>query len=188
VHTEQREQTVSALVMARSDGRLGPNLKPSTADCSTAAADAAKAAEEIRRNPANAQAVIAQIKCGIVPVPTPGAAGGPPQLRIRGMGQPIGNMISLLTQLTGRRVIDKTGLTGLYDFEMEMPLDPEMLRRVAGQAGMNVPPGPAGANLPQYDGPAIGTILQDRLGLKLDSQKSNVDVLVIDAAEMPAAD
>jgi uncharacterized protein (TIGR03435 family) len=81
--------------------------------------------------------------------------------------------------------VDKTGLTGTYDFEMEMPLDAEMLTRVARQIGVNLP---VGGNLPQYDGPALGTILQERLGLKLDSQKAPIEVLVIDSAEMPAAD
>ena len=66
-----------------------------------------------------------------------------------------------------------------------MPLDLEMMRRVAGQSGIALP---VGGNLPQYDGPALTTILQDRLGLKLDSQKAPVSVLVIDSAEKPAAD
>jgi uncharacterized protein (TIGR03435 family) len=84
-------------------------------------------------------------------------------------------------------VVDKTGLTGLYDFELELPLDMEILRRIAGQSGINLPAGPQQA-LPQYDGPAMTTILSDRLGLKLDSQKAPVDVIVIDSAEMPTAD
>ena len=47
-HTESREMTVSALMLARPDGKLGPNLKPSTADCSNAAG---RGAEAGRRNP-----------------------------------------------------------------------------------------------------------------------------------------
>jgi len=58
---------------------------------------------------------------------------------------------------------------------------------VAGQAGINLPAGPA-ANAPQYDGPAMTTIISERLGLKLDTQKSAVAVLVIDSAEIPVAD
>ena len=185
-HTEKREMTVSALLM-KEEGKLGPNLKVSTADCSTAQADAQKAAEEIRRNPANALSAISQIKCGIVPMPTPGANGAPPHLMVRGLGQPVANLVSLLTQFTGRQVVDKTGLTGLYDFEIELPLDPEVLRRIAGQAGINLPAGPQ-SNLPAYDGPAMTTIIGERLGLKLDTQKTAVDVLVIDSAEMPTAD
>ncbi len=141
-HTESRDMNVSALVLAHSDGKLGPNLKVSTADCSNAAAEAQKMADEIRRNPAGAMAAMSQIKCGVVPVPTPGANGAPPQLMVRGMGQPIAVLTSLVTQFTGRQVVDKTGLTGLYDFEVELPLDMEVLRRIAGQAGINLPAGP----------------------------------------------
>jgi uncharacterized protein (TIGR03435 family) len=186
-HTESREMNVSALVLAHSDGKLGPNIKVSTADCSNAAAEAQKMADEIRRNPAGALAAMSQIKCGVVPMPTPGANGAPPQLKVRGMGQPIAVLASLVTQFAGRQVVDKTGLTGLYDFELELPLDMEILRRVAGQSGINLPAGPPQA-LPQYDGPAMTTILNDRLGLKLDSQKAPVEVIVIDSAEIPSAD
>lgn len=185
-HTESREMNVSALVLAHADGKLGPNLKVSTADCSNAAAEAQKMADEIRRNPAGALAAMSQIKCGVVPMPTPGANGAPPRLMVRGMGQSIAVLTSLVTQFTGRQVVDKTGLTGLYDFEVELPLDMEILRRIAGQSGINLPAGPQA--LPQYDGPAMTTILSDRLGLKLDSQKAPVEVIVIDSAELPTAD
>jgi len=184
-HTETREMSVSALTVARADGKLGPNLKPSTADCSNAQAEAQKLAEEIQKNPGNALAMMSQVKCGIVPIPSPGVNGGPPQLTVRGMGQPIANLVSLVTQFTGRQVVDKTGLTGNYDWELELPLDMEILRRVAGQAGINLPAGPGA--LPAYDGPAMTTIISERLGLKLDSQKAPVEVIVIDSAEMPAA-
>jgi uncharacterized protein (TIGR03435 family) len=186
MHTDTREMNVSALTVARADGRLGPDLKPSTADCSNAQAEAQKLADEIRRNPANAAAALAQIKCGIVPMPTPGAAGQPPRLVVRGLGQPISSLVSLVTQFAGRQVVDKTGLTGLYDFEVELPLDMDVLRRIAGQAGITLPAGPQ--QLPQYDGPAMATVLNERLGLKLDSQKAPVEVIVIDSAEMPVAD
>ena len=185
-HTESREMNVSALVLAHADGKLGPDLKVSTADCSNAAAEAQKVADEIRRNPAGALAAMSQIKCGVVPMPTPGANGAPPHLMVRGMGQSIAVLTSLVTQFTGRQVVDRTGLTGLYDFEVELPLDMEILRRIAGQSGINLPAGPQA--LPQYDGPAMTTILSDRLGLKLDSQKAPVEVIVIDSAELPTAD
>src|SRR5688572_6814376 len=48
-HTETRELPIYALTLARSDGTLGPDLKPSSADCSNAAADAQKRAEEIAK-------------------------------------------------------------------------------------------------------------------------------------------
>ena len=186
LHTETREMSTSALMLARSDGTLGRNLKPSTADCSNQIEEAQKLGEEIRRNPANAIAAMAKMKCGIMPVPTPGSPGSPPRLTVRGLGQPIANLASIVTQFAGQQVVDKTGLTGLYDFEFELPMDPEILRRAASQAGINLPAGPTQS--PQYDGPALTTILSEQLGLKLDSQKAPVEVLVIDSAEMPTAD
>ncbi|HTM02642.1 MAG TPA: TIGR03435 family protein [Vicinamibacterales bacterium] len=184
-HTETREMNVSALVLANKDGKLGPNLKPSTADCSNQQEEAAKLAQEVQKNPANALALMQQVKCGVIPVPQVGT-GGAPQIMIRGLGQDMTVAVKLIQQLLGKPVVDKTGLTGKYDFEMEMPLDPELLRRVAGQIGVNLPPG--ASNIPAYDGPALTTILKDRLGLTLDSQKAQVPVVVIDSAEMPAAD
>jgi uncharacterized protein (TIGR03435 family) len=186
-HMETRELNASALVLANKDGKLGPNLKPSTVDCSNLADQAAAAAkiqQQVQSNPAGALAAMADMKCGIFPVPQLGT-GGAPSIMIRGGGQPLSNMVQVLNQMLGRSVVDKTGLTGNYDFEFEMPLDAEMLRRAAGQAGVNLP---IGANVPQYDGPSLGDILQQRLGLKLDSQKVPVQVMVIDSAEMPAAD
>lgn len=188
MHSETRELNASALVVADKDGKLGPSLKPSTADCSNQAEQAAQAAkvqQQLQSNPAAAFSALADIKCGIVPtMPKMGPAGL--VMTIKGMGQPISNMVSLVNQLAGKSIIDKTGLTGNYDFEVDLPMDFEMLQRVAAQSGINLPIGPG--QFPPYNGPTIGDILKDRLGLRLDSQKAPVQVQVIDSAEMPAAD
>ena len=42
-HTETRELPIYALIVARSDGKLGPDMKPSSSDCSDAAAESAEA-------------------------------------------------------------------------------------------------------------------------------------------------
>jgi uncharacterized protein (TIGR03435 family) len=94
-------------------------------------------------------------------------------------------LIQFLTQLTGRVVHDKTGLTGLYDFELRF--DPQILMTILPQFGVNVPAGTA-ANLPGSDNPALLTALQEQLGLKLESQRAPVEVLVIDSAETPQPD
>jgi uncharacterized protein (TIGR03435 family) len=90
-----------------------------------------------------------------------------------------------LTQITGRIVQDKTGLTGLYDFELKF--DPQVLMAMLPQLGINVPAA-ATANLPPSDSPALLDALPEQLGLKLDSQRGPVEVLVIDSAEMPQPD
>ena len=87
----------------------------------------------------------------------------------------------ILTQLVGRPVVDKTGLTGLYDFELAIDL--QTLMRIYADLGVNVP-------LPQRlpEGPPLMTLLQEDLGLKLDAQRGPGDVLVIDSATLPSPD
>ncbi len=186
-HTETRELPIYALIVARSDGTLGPDITPSSADCSNAAADAQKRAEEIAKGGGAALiSMLAKgetIPCTIMPAinPSTPAAG----FALRGNGQAMTGLTQFLTQVTGRMVQDKTGLTGLYDFELRF--DPQVLMAMLPQLGVNIPAA-ATANLPGSDSPALLTALQEQLGLKLDSQRGPVEVLVIDSAEMPQPD
>ena len=77
-----------------------------------------------------------------------------------------------LADVVDRPVIDRTGLTG--DFDLDISYMPDLQR-----AGLlPVPP----------DTPSIFTAVQEQLGLKLDSQRGPVGVLVIDGAERPTPD
>jgi uncharacterized protein (TIGR03435 family) len=185
-HTETRELPVYALMVARSDGKLGPDIKPSSSDCSNPA-DAQKRAEEVAKGGGaellSKMAKGETIPCMIMPAINPSnpAAG----FGLRGNGQAMAGLTQFLTQLTGRMVQDKTGLTGLYDFELRF--DPQVLMAMLPQLGLNLPAS-ATANLPGSDSPALLTALQEQLGLKLESQRGPVEVLVIDSAEMPQPD
>ena len=80
-----------------------------------------------------------------------------------------------------RIVVDKTGLTGRYSFNIEFTPD------------QMPPPGatpPPGVTLPPVnpDGPSIFTALQEQLGLKLESTRGPVETLVIDSIEQPTPD
>lgn len=90
-------------------------------------------------------------------------------------------LANLLSNLMGRPVIDRTGLTAKYDFELRWTPDP-------GQTLL--PPGapfPAvEAQPPDPNGPTIFTALQEQLGLRLESQKGPVDMIVIDHVEKPS--
>lgn len=91
----------------------------------------------------------------------------------------------LVTQFVGRPVVDKTGLTGAYDFEFAIDL--RSLLQQASFLGVNVPGVEAAlAKLPE--GPSLMTQLEEELGLKLESQRGPGDVLVIDSAELPTPD
>ena len=182
-HTEPREMQIYDLVVARSDGRLGPDMKPSKSDCSNADELNAKRAEAVAKG--DLSAIIP--KPGEAPACTisPNVAGGPANLSMHGDGQEIKQLIEVLQQLTGRYVRDKTGLTGRYDFDMK--LDMAQVLAMARGMGVNIPPG-AEANLPQSDGTSLMTVLNEQLGLKLESVRAPVDVVVIDSVEAPTPD
>ena len=76
----------------------------------------------------------------------------------------------------GRRVTDATGITGFLDGELEFTSEIVM------------PPRPPGLPNP-YDGrvlPSIFSVLPQRLGLRLESARGPVEILVVDHAERPA--
>jgi uncharacterized protein (TIGR03435 family) len=85
----------------------------------------------------------------------------------------------VLSQITQRNVVDRTGLEG--NFEFEVTFTPERMPQG---------PPPPGAQLPSIDpnGPSIFTALQEQLGLKLESERAPVEVLVIDHVERPTPD
>jgi uncharacterized protein (TIGR03435 family) len=98
-----------------------------------------------------------------------------------GTAQPISQLVRNLSQRLGRPVIDKTALTGRYDFELTYTPDPGQMP--AG--GQPLPPG--APPLPDPNGPSIFAALEEHLGLKLQSTKGPVRVLAIDHAEKPDA-
>jgi bla regulator protein BlaR1 len=162
-HNETRELPIYALVLARSDGKLGPDLHKSEVDC-------------------NAAFAAARGRGGLPPPPGPPQPGERPSCGIRiGMGNlamggtPLSQFANSLAMFVGRTVQDKTGLAGNYDVSLTWTPD-------------QMPQRPPGApELPPVDpnGPSIFTAVQEQLGLKLDSQKGSVSVMIIDRAERP---
>jgi len=181
LHTETREVPIYALVLARGDGKTGSKLKVSADDCPDYKALQQKQLEALAKGGIGALAAAASNPnepCSITGIPqtTPGAIG----MKLR--GQTMDVLTLLLTQLTGRPVVDKTGLKGLYDYEVTIDL--QTLMRIYADLGVNIPGLPA--NLPE--GPSLMTSLQEDLGLKLDSQRGPGEVLVVDSAELPSPD
>lgn len=85
-----------------------------------------------------------------------------------------------LTDPAGRPVIDKTGLTGSYDLKLEWTRDqPQII------PGMAPPPadGPAAA---EPRAPSLFTALQEQLGLRLESEKAPIDLIVVEHAARPS--
>ena len=99
---------------------------------------------------------------------------------ITGTAAQISQLVKPLSQQLGRNIVDRTGLTGRYDFTLQWTLEPGQLR------GPGDPPPPLNPTLPDPEGTNIFTALQEQLGLKLESGKGTVDFLVIDRAEPPS--
>jgi uncharacterized protein (TIGR03435 family) len=95
---------------------------------------------------------------------------------------PMTSLANMLSQQLHRTVIDKTGLTGKYDLELNWTPDQGSEPMFKGADGS---PQRADA-APDSSGPSIFTALQEQLGLKLQSAKGPVETLVIDHVEMPS--
>ena len=112
---------------------------------------------------------------------------GPDQMRmgrseITGQAVELQMLVLSLANVLGRPVIDKTGLTGKFDFKLEWTPDPN-------QAFGNFGPLPAGVAPPppsDSNGPSIFTAVQEQLGLRLESEKGPAEMIVIDSVERPS--
>ena len=89
----------------------------------------------------------------------------------------MGAFASSLSNLLGRTVIDKTAFAGTFDVHLEFAPD----EAIAGLPGQPAP-SPSGDST----APSIFTALQEQLGLKAESSKGQVEVLVIDHVERPS--
>ena len=106
-------------------------------------------------------------------------------VELAGTGFPLSNLASSLVQFVQRSVVDRTGLSGDFDFRLKWTPD-------------QLPPRPAGMPADERiringveidpNGPSIFTAVQEQLGLKLDAQRGPVEVLVIDHIERPTPD
>ena len=174
IHKETREMPIYELVVARADKRLGAQLQPATTECRPV------------RVPNGA------------PKPPPPPAGGPgpeaiptsddgTDMRCGALFGP--GFITLrqftmdrfahdLTMVARRVVVNRTGLEGRWDIDVEF--SPEF--RPAP------PPGAPEIAPTTTDGPSMFTAIQEQLGLKLESARGPVEMLVIDAAERPEPD
>ena len=87
-----------------------------------------------------------------------------------------------LSALVGRSVVDKTGLAGNYDYSLNWTPDQSSTPMVGPAGGGPPPQGDAPID---PNGPTLFTALEEQLGLKLQSEKGKVDVIVIDHIDLP---
>jgi uncharacterized protein (TIGR03435 family) len=91
---------------------------------------------------------------------------------------PLSQFAALLQNSTDKPVVDQSGLSERYDFTLTFTPDPAQAALLGG------PPPPAADN--PDAAPDLFTAFQQQLGLKLESTKAPVDVLVIDKVEKPS--
>lgn len=155
-HQERRELPVYELVVA------GGGAKIKRSDDQTPAMPPRPTGEPV---PANA------------PIPR-GAFGFGPD-GVNGAAVPLERLTTYLKSLLGRPVLDKTGLTGLFDMK---------LRFAPGSEGTNsVFARNPDTQLQQADlsAPSLFTALQEQLGLRLRATRDPLDVIVIDSIQRP---
>jgi len=161
VHTETRDLPVFNLIVDKG----GSKLQLYDAGAPTAAADP---------TPHPASAAATQPSSGAPAKPHLGSyvSIGRDQASITATGQRVESLLTTLArqpELDGRLVIDKTGLTGKYNFTLNW--SPERLGAAAST---------------DATGPSLFAALKEQLGLKLEPAKAPVPIIVIDAASAPS--
>jgi uncharacterized protein (TIGR03435 family) len=155
-HTEQRRTPAYALVVARKDGRLGRGLRPTASDCSAGRLKGAKSVDGL-------------FLCGGVSLRV---VDGVRQVRLRGYSLPEFLKIALASPILGIAAVDRTGLTGYFDIDIDYVM----------------PPSPGAVDSRPVDGPPLVEAVESQLGLRFERRDETVQVMVIDHAEMPDPD
>lgn len=163
-HTEMRDGDITILKMVRSDGTLGPSLKPSSLSCPSA--------EEMVAAMSEALAKGERPTTGLSKPGDP-CARSPQEIAAgRQKGQSISTLVLMLGLVNRSVVQDRTGLTGRYDWELAF--DPRPLS--------------VSANAPSPTGPPLLTAMEQQLGIRVERTRGPVEFLVIDAVEFPTSD
>lgn len=94
--------------------------------------------------------------------------------RIKAKGISMAMLADGLMRIFDRSVLDRTGLAGVFDLELSWVPDPTML--------------PTGVPSTPSSGPSIFAALEEQLGLKVESNRAPIEVLVIDRLSRPTSD
>lgn len=180
MHTESRELPIYALVTARSDKKLGPQIHSTTIDCEPLAAQSTlkenqgkeKTKEATRSAPPASRAPGQKPPCAMTMEPG----------RMSASGMTMAMLAGSLSGSVQRTVLNRTGITGSFDLKLAWTPDQMPQGLAAGNPSKNK------STKVDPNGPPIFTALQEQLGLKLVSTKGPVDVLVVDHAERPTED
>jgi len=163
LHEETRQVSVAALVLVK-PGRLGPQLVPHPPDIPCPLDAPPSETTPDGRFP---------LLCGGLLQMSPGAPG---HVRLGGRNVTMAFLANILSSRSdvGRAMVDRTGLDGKFDFNLEF----QSTVLSAGKPGDELPL--------DASGPTFEQALKEQFGVKLESQKSPVTVLVLDHIERPS--
>jgi len=182
---EQAQKMLQALLEERFGLQVRHETKDGPIYALTVAKGGLKAKKSADQTPLNFEAPTPGGPAGGPPPPPPAPfnPGGPMPRgmmmvgigQLRATAQTMSGFAGLLTGSAGRKVVDRTSLEGLYDFELNWTPD---------QIPANLP---ADAPFPRPDpnGPSIFTALQEQLGLKLESATGPLESIVIESVHKP---
>jgi uncharacterized protein (TIGR03435 family) len=108
---------------------------------------------------------------GLLPRGSYRSTEGPSGVNISARAIPISTLVNLIQNRTDRRIVDKTNLKGLFDIELRFIRELQS-ESVASRDSV---------------APVLFTAIQEQLGLKMESAKAPVEVIVIDAIAKPSA-
>jgi uncharacterized protein (TIGR03435 family) len=155
VRHERRDLPVYALVLARADGRFGSQFRRSDAgDCNGFP-------KAMQPTPEATEPEI--------PLPCGAEVYRPGHLAARGMT--LSNLALNVSRWADRVVVDRTGLEGKFDWDVQWVPD-------------NLSPDPAS----RPEGPSLFSALQEQAGLGIDRARAPVEVLVVESVERPDPD
>ena len=186
VKRETRDAPIYALVLARGDKQLGPAIKANPVACPQPGARAnmpppGPGGGAAGRGAAPAPGLVAmQMNMEAGPLGTRMCTSMNNGGKVIGGGQTMAQIAQMLQRQTGRIVQDRTGLTGAFDFDLQFTPDAQLAGRGPG-GGL-----PANIENPRPVDPnaiSIFSAVQEQLGLRLESSRGPVDVLVIESAE-----
>jgi uncharacterized protein (TIGR03435 family) len=170
IHHENREVPVLAMVLAK-PGKLGPHLQKHPADtpCPTTPDKDADLGPKLQ----TVEGGFPALCNGLFPL----TAGETGHIKAGARNVTLAFMADSLSGFTNadRPIIDKTGIDDRVDFTLEWAVE----RRGPPQPG-------AEAQLSLPSGPTFEQALREQLGLKLESQKGSVDVIVVDHIDHPS--
>jgi uncharacterized protein (TIGR03435 family) len=161
LHTETRQLPVLALVLTKS-GKLGSQLLPHPAEDDTCSNVVASTNHQYEPE---APSAVPTVCGGLVSAGVPSA---PSHVRIGGRKVPLALLAAHLGEMAqfDRPILDRTGLSGTFDFALEWGPDP------ASGSAATEDHDDSQTNLQEA--------LRDQLGLKLERQKVPMDILLID--------